>query len=120
MSYLSYLCLFVHSGVQHILCCFFVFVLCLVYPMLPFSLDYPFWIARSVLSDIYSSTNQIGTIELLVNLDFESLCTKVPLVRGSVLLTHIFTNADPVIKPYCLSNFNGRQIKYDCPKEHSG
>jgi hypothetical protein len=70
MSYLSYLCLFVHSGVQHILCCFFVFVLCLVYPMLPFSLDYPFWIARSVLSDIYSSTNQIGTIELLVNLDF--------------------------------------------------
>ena len=31
MSYLRYLCLFAHSGVQHILCCvfvLFVFVLC--------------------------------------------------------------------------------------------
>jgi hypothetical protein len=40
MSYLRYLCLFAHSGVQHILCCvfaFFVFVLCLVYPILPVS-----------------------------------------------------------------------------------
>jgi len=69
MSYLLYLCLFAHSGVQCILCCVFVlfaFVLCtlccqflwivhfrlplrysltfiyLVYPMLPFSLNYPF------------------------------------------------------------------------------
>ena len=55
MSNLCYLCLFVHSGVQHILCCMFAlffFVLCilccqflwivflrLVYPMLPVSLD---------------------------------------------------------------------------------
>ena len=34
MSYLRYLCMFAHSGVQHILCCgfgLFVFVLCLVY-----------------------------------------------------------------------------------------
>jgi hypothetical protein len=34
MSYLRYLCLLTHSGVQHILCCvfvLFVFVLCLVY-----------------------------------------------------------------------------------------
>jgi hypothetical protein len=33
-------CLFANSGVQHILCCafvLFVFVLCLVYPMLPVS-----------------------------------------------------------------------------------
>jgi hypothetical protein len=39
---LRYLCLFVHSGVQHILCCVFVFVLFrLVYPGLKnlFSLD---------------------------------------------------------------------------------
>jgi hypothetical protein len=36
MSYLFYLCLFAHSGVQHMLCCVFVlFVLRLVYPMLP-------------------------------------------------------------------------------------
>jgi hypothetical protein len=51
MSYLRYMCLFAYSGVQHILCCVFVFfVLCtlccrflwilrLVYPMLPVSLD---------------------------------------------------------------------------------
>jgi hypothetical protein len=35
MSYLRYLCLFAHTGVQHILCCVF---LRLVYPMLPVSL----------------------------------------------------------------------------------
>jgi hypothetical protein len=43
MSYLRYLCLFTYSGVQHILCCvfaLFVFVLCLVYSILPVSLDY--------------------------------------------------------------------------------
>ena len=38
-AYLHYLCLFAHSGVQHILC--FV-CLCLVYPMLSESLDCPF------------------------------------------------------------------------------
>ena len=34
MSYLRYLCLFTYSGVQHILCCVFVwfcFVLCAMY-----------------------------------------------------------------------------------------
>jgi hypothetical protein len=49
MSYLHYLCLFSYSGIQHTLCCVFVlFVLCLVYPMLPVSLDCPFLIAPSV------------------------------------------------------------------------
>ena len=40
MSYLRYLCLFAHSGVQHMLCCvfaLFLFVLCFVYLMLPVS-----------------------------------------------------------------------------------
>jgi hypothetical protein len=35
MSYLRYLCLLVHTGVQHILCCvflFFLFVLCTIIP----------------------------------------------------------------------------------------
>ena len=41
MSYLRSLCLFAHSGVQHIFC--FVF-LRLVYPMLPVSLDCLFWL----------------------------------------------------------------------------
>ena len=51
MSYLRYLCLLVYRGVQHILCCvsaLFVFFLCLVYPMLPVSLDCPFLIASSL------------------------------------------------------------------------
>jgi hypothetical protein len=41
MSFLRYLCVLAHSGVQHILCCvfLFLFVLCFVYPMLPVSLD---------------------------------------------------------------------------------
>jgi hypothetical protein len=55
MSYLRYLCLFVYSAVQHILCyvfVLFVFVLCLVYPMLPVSLDCLFLIAPSVFSNI--------------------------------------------------------------------
>jgi hypothetical protein len=60
MSYLHYLCLFVYSGVQHILLCvfvfvLFVFVLCLVYPMLLVSLDCSFVIAPLVFSSIYSS-----------------------------------------------------------------
>ena len=43
MSYLHYLCLLAHSGVQHIL--FYVCVfLRLVYPMLPGFLDCPFLI----------------------------------------------------------------------------
>ena len=50
MSYLRYLCMFSHIGVQHILC--YVF-LCLVYPMLPVYLDFPFLIAPSVFSNFY-------------------------------------------------------------------
>ena len=55
---MSYLCLFVHSGVPHILCCvfvfiLFVFVLCLVYTLLPDSLDCPFFIDPSVFSNVY-------------------------------------------------------------------
>ena len=42
MSYLRYVCLFAHSGVQHILC--YVF-LCLAYPMSSVSLDCPFLIS---------------------------------------------------------------------------
>jgi len=55
MSYLRCLCLFAHSGVQHILCCVFVlFFFRLVYPMLPFSLDCPVLNSPSVFSNIYS------------------------------------------------------------------
>ena len=57
MSYLRYLCLFVYSGVQHILCSVFFGFVCLrlvfVFPMLPVSLDCLFLIAHSVFSSVY-------------------------------------------------------------------
>jgi hypothetical protein len=81
VSYLCYLCLFVYSGVQYVLCCIFLrpvypvlyfssscvpcvvffFVLCTlcciflrpVYPVLPDSLDCLFVIALSVFSNVY-------------------------------------------------------------------
>jgi len=49
MSYLRYLCLFAYSGVQHILCFFF---LRLVYPMFPVSPDCPYLIHPSVFSNV--------------------------------------------------------------------
>jgi len=56
MSYLHYLCLLPHSGIRHILCCVFaLFFFRLVYPMLPVSLDCPFWIAPSVFYNVYLS-----------------------------------------------------------------
>ena len=54
MSYLRYLCLFVYSGVQHILCCVFMFCLsssCV--PNVAVSQDCPFLIAPSVFSNVY-------------------------------------------------------------------
>ena len=75
MSYLRYLCLLAHSGVQHILCCVFVLfffgfcALCCQFlwivhsyvasfsglstPMLPVSLDCPLLITPSVFSYVY-------------------------------------------------------------------
>ena len=50
MSYLPYLYLFAHSGVQHILCCVFV---SFFFILLQASLDCPFLIAPSVFSNVY-------------------------------------------------------------------
>ena len=49
---LRYLCVFMHNGVQQILCCV-LFFFRPVFPMLPVSLDYPFCIAPSVFSNVY-------------------------------------------------------------------
>ena len=52
MSYLRYLCLLVHCGVQHILCCVFVLfflVLCILYCQF-------LWIVRLLLPLRYSLT----------------------------------------------------------------
>jgi hypothetical protein len=55
MSYLRYLCLLANSGVRRMVCYVFVFVfLRLVYPMLPISLDCPFFlIVPSAFSNVY-------------------------------------------------------------------
>ena len=61
---LYFLCMFVHSDVQHStvapLFCFlhcifalFIFVMCLVYPMLAVSLDCTYCIAPSVVANVY-------------------------------------------------------------------
>ena len=52
MSYLCYLCLFAHSGVQHIFCCVYGLILS-VYPMFHVSLDNPCLIVSSVFSNVY-------------------------------------------------------------------
>ena len=70
MSYLRYLCLFVYSGVQHILSCvfvLFVFFLYLVYPVLPVSLDCSFLIASLVsLTFIYQSKAKFLYTDLFI------------------------------------------------------
>ena len=56
MSYLRYLCLFMYSGVQHILCCVFVL---LFFVMLQVYLDYPFLTAPSVFCIMFIITLNI-------------------------------------------------------------
>jgi hypothetical protein len=51
MSHLRYLCLLAYIVVPNT--ALSVFVFCLVHPMLPVSLDYPFLIAPSVFSNAY-------------------------------------------------------------------
>jgi hypothetical protein len=70
MSYLRYLCLFAYIVVPNTYCVeFFVcFVFCLVHPMLPVSLDYPFLIAPSVFSNVYFDAPGNPTYKLTTSL----------------------------------------------------
>ncbi|XP_065933753.1 uncharacterized protein [Magallana gigas] len=43
----------------------------------------------------------------------------VPLVRGSALLTHLFTNANPVVKPFCLADISGHHVNFNSPLERT-
>jgi hypothetical protein len=61
MSCLRYLCLFVPSGVQHILCFVFVFVF---FVLLPVSLDFSFLIAPVNLASV-CLTREAMTCDLL-------------------------------------------------------
>ncbi|XP_022088431.1 LOW QUALITY PROTEIN: uncharacterized protein LOC110978068 [Acanthaster planci] len=42
---------------------------------------------------------------------------ELPIVRGSAMLTHIFTKANPMMWPYCLVAVNGQSVRYECPEE---
>ena len=58
MSYKRYMCLLADSGVQRTLCSFFacfclVFILCLVWPTLPISMDCPYCATTSVFSIVH-------------------------------------------------------------------
>ena len=58
------LCIVVSNTYCVVFVALFVFVLCLVYPAFPVSLDYPFLVALSVFSNIYfkNNTRLLGTI----------------------------------------------------------
>jgi hypothetical protein len=70
MSYLRCLCLFANSGVQRILCCVFLRIVCLV---LPVSLDCLSLITPSVLSNFYLQSSRFP---LSVNKYFQTYCQK--------------------------------------------
>ncbi|XP_041459073.1 uncharacterized protein LOC121410825 [Lytechinus variegatus] len=44
---------------------------------------------------------------------------ELPLVRGSGMLTHLFTDAIPVLTPYCLRAINDEPTSFECPEEES-
>ena len=71
MYYLRYLCLLAHSGVQHIVLCFFSFFLRLMYPMLPVYLHYPFLFGPSIFSNAYLYTT---TTKKFWTIDNSSIC----------------------------------------------
>ncbi|XP_013398156.1 uncharacterized protein LOC106164701 [Lingula anatina] len=45
---------------------------------------------------------------------------EVPLVRGSPILTHLFTNANPQVTAFCLASINGNPVQSSCPVEAQG
>jgi len=94
VSYLNCLCLFVDSGVQHILCCVLGFFgLHIVYPMLPVPLDYPFFIAPSVLSYVYL----IKIVPLLLQ---QSEICNIPIVLSVLLRFTAFDYPFGIFKPF--------------------
>jgi hypothetical protein len=60
MSYLFYLCLLAYSGVQHILCCLFCFLLCFSSSYVPYVASFyglPIFNCPSVISNVCVSSN---------------------------------------------------------------
>ena len=77
--------------------CLFVFVLCLVYPMLPVFLDFPFLIGSSVSSNVYLFRFQgfvlinMGTIVCLFSFNLWLLITHFHIFK---LLFCVFLSSD--------------------------
>ena len=114
-----FLCMFMHSGVQHFavsrrfsfLCCvvffslffvlflFFVFFLCLVYPLVPVSLDCPLLIAPSVF--VYFCIF-ISHLELKQNGATIFQCVHKPSIY-SIICIRIYTS-------YCQSDAHHKYI----------
>ena len=65
MSYLRDMCLFAYSGVQRILY-FCIAFLRLVRPMLPISLDCPFFIDPSIFSNVYLHSHCLKQIKMVI------------------------------------------------------
>ena len=40
------------------------------------------------------------------------------MVRGSAVLTHLYSNANPLVVPLCLASINGDPVTYQCPAEN--
>ncbi|XP_038058080.1 uncharacterized protein LOC119729546 [Patiria miniata] len=51
--------------------------------------------------------------------DTEGGTMELPIVRGSAMLTHLFTQANPVVSPLCLVAVNGQDVGFGCPEERS-
>jgi hypothetical protein len=73
MPYLRYmyLCLIAYSGVQHILCCVFVFLSSSCVPYVPSFAGMSIFIAPSVFSKVYSLTASMNYLVSNTNLKFE-------------------------------------------------
>ena len=83
MSCLRYLCLFVHSDVQHILR--FVFVL-VFFVLLPVSLDFPFLIAPSVFSNVFFTSTEY--IKIFHTILIASIPPGIVLEKTQIQLGH--------------------------------
>jgi len=84
MSYLRYLCMLAHSGVQYILCCIFVlfvFVLCTLCSQFLWIVH--FLIAPSVFSNVYSQFTSVCFCHRVV-FSLSTICALFPKLHLSL------------------------------------
>ena len=104
MSYLRYLCLFAHSGVQHILCCVFVFVL---FFLVLCTLCCPLLIAPSVFSKVYwLNVTEYMCYKLPRICSYEYLCYKWSRICCYGIYVLQMTT-DLLLRNICVTNDHG-------------